>query len=107
MSVEALSRTAAPDGLAVAPALPDVLPPVKLRRGFIGLVRRYPTVAIGGALVLLLIAMALLAPYLATVDPTALAPARRTRPARARPGRRLLPTRWGPARRAPGRTRPR
>jgi len=53
---------------------------VKLRRGFLGLVRRYPTVAVGGALVLLLIAMALLAPFLATVDPTALAPVRRTRP---------------------------
>jgi peptide/nickel transport system permease protein len=79
LSVEALDRVAIPDGLAVAPDLPDVLPPVKLRRGFIGLVRRHPTVAIGGGLVLLLIAMALLAPYLATVDPTALAPARRTR----------------------------
>jgi peptide/nickel transport system permease protein len=79
LSVEALDRIVMPDGLAVAPALPDVLPPVKLRRGFIGFVRRHPTVAIGGGLVLLLIAMALLAPYLATVDPTALAPARRTR----------------------------
>jgi peptide/nickel transport system permease protein len=79
LSVEALSRTAVPDGLAVAPALPDVLPPVKLRRGFIGLVRRHPTVAAGGALVLLLILMGLFAPFLATVDPTALAPARRTR----------------------------
>jgi peptide/nickel transport system permease protein len=79
LSVEALDRVTMPDGLAVAPALPDVLPPVKLRRGFTGFVRRHPTVAIGGALVLLLIAMALLAPYLATVDPTALAPARRTR----------------------------
>jgi len=80
LSVEAFDRVAIPAGLAVAPALPDVLPPVKLRRGFIGLVRRYPTVAVGGALVLLLIAMALLAPFLATVDPTALAPVRRTRP---------------------------
>jgi peptide/nickel transport system permease protein len=79
LSVEVLDRVAVPDGLAVAPILPDVLPPVKLRRGFIGPVRRHPTVAIGGALVLALIAMALLAPYLATVDPTALAPARRTR----------------------------
>jgi len=79
LSVEALDRIAIPAGLAVAPALPDVLPPVKLRRGFVGFVRRHPTVAIGGGLVLFLIAMALLAPYLATVDPTALAPARRTR----------------------------
>lgn len=80
MSVEALSRISVPDDLAVAPALPDVLPPVKLRRGFIGLMRRHPTVTVGGGLVLTLIAMALLAPFLATVDPTALAPARRTRP---------------------------
>jgi len=79
LSVEAFDRVAIPAGLAIAPTLPDVLPPVKLRRGFIGLTRRHPTVAIGGGLVLLLIAMALLAPYLATVDPTALAPARRTR----------------------------
>jgi len=79
LSVEALSPVVVPDGLAVAPALPDVLPLVKLRRGFIGLVRRHPTVAVGGALVLVLVAMALLAPFLATVDPTALAPARRTR----------------------------
>jgi peptide/nickel transport system permease protein len=79
LSVEALSNLAVPDGLAVAPPLPDVLPPVKLRRGLVGLVRRHPTVAIGGTLVLLLILMALLAPFLATVDPTALAPARRTR----------------------------
>ena len=41
-------RIAIPAGLAVAPALPDVFPPVKLRRGFIGLVRRHPTVAAGG-----------------------------------------------------------
>jgi peptide/nickel transport system permease protein len=79
LSVEALTRIVVPDGLAVAPALPDVLPPVKLRRGILGLVRRHPTVAIGGGLVLVLILMALLAPFLATVDPTALAPARRTR----------------------------
>jgi peptide/nickel transport system permease protein len=79
LSVEALSNLAVPDGLAVAPPLPDVLPPVKLRRGFAGLMRRHPTVTIGGALLILLILMALLAPFLATVDPTALAPARRTR----------------------------
>jgi peptide/nickel transport system permease protein len=79
LSVEALTGVTVPDGVAVAPPLPDVLPPVKLRRGFLGLVRRHPTVVIGGALVLLLMLMALLAPYLGTVDPTALATARRTR----------------------------
>jgi peptide/nickel transport system permease protein len=79
LSVEALSDVVVPDGLAVAPPLPDILPPVKLRRGVIGLARRHPTVALGGGLVLLLILMALFAPFLGTVDPTALAPARRTR----------------------------
>jgi peptide/nickel transport system permease protein len=79
LSVEALSSIVVPDGLAVAPPLPDILPPVKLRRGVVGLARRHPTVAIGGGLVLLLILMALFAPFLGTVDPTALAPARRTR----------------------------
>jgi len=79
LSVEALSSIVVPDGLAVAPPLPDILPPVKLRRGVIGLARRHPTVALGGGLVLLLILMALFAPFLGTVDPTALAPARRTR----------------------------
>jgi peptide/nickel transport system permease protein len=41
--------------------------------------RRHPTTAIGGALLALMVAMAILAPYLATVDPQALAPARRLR----------------------------
>ena len=68
-----------PPGLAIAPPLPDLLAPVKVRRGFVGLLRNNPTVAIGGALLLLLVLMAILAPYLATVDPTALAPAKRNR----------------------------
>jgi peptide/nickel transport system permease protein len=79
LSVEALTGVAISDGIAVAPPLPDVLPPVKLRHGFIGLARRHPTVAIGGGLVLMLMLMALLAPFFGTVDPTALATARRTR----------------------------
>src|SRR6202012_1933426 len=41
--------------------------------------RNNPTVAIGGALLLCLILIAVFAPYLGTVDPTAIAPARRTR----------------------------
>jgi len=79
LSVEALTGVPLPDGVAVAPPLPDVLPPVKVRRGVARFVRRHPTVTIGGALLVLLILMALLAPFLGTVDPTALAPARRTR----------------------------
>ncbi|WP_299711841.1 ABC transporter permease [Tardiphaga sp.] len=68
-----------PPGLAIAPQLPDLLRPVKIRRGFLGFLRNYPTVAIGGALLLCLVLIAIFAPYLGTVDPTALAPARRTR----------------------------
>src|SRR5262249_56854083 len=42
-------------------------------------VRRQPAIAGGGALVLAMVAIAVFAPYLGTVDPTALAPTRRTR----------------------------
>ena len=59
--------------------MPDVLPPVKVRRGLAGFVYRYPTIAFGGALLILMLLIAVLAPYLGTVDPTALAPAKRTR----------------------------
>jgi len=41
--------------------------------------RRNPAIAIGGSLVLLMVLVAIFAPLLFTVDPTALAPARRTR----------------------------
>jgi peptide/nickel transport system permease protein len=65
--------------VAEAAPLPDVLPPVKARRGFTGFLRRNPTIAAGAALLLLMVLVAVLAPLLWTVDPTALAPARRTR----------------------------
>jgi peptide/nickel transport system permease protein len=68
-----------PPGLVIAPPLGDLLLPVKVRRGFVGFLRNHPTVAIGGALLLLLILVAIFAPYLGTVDPTAIAPAKRTR----------------------------
>jgi peptide/nickel transport system permease protein len=69
-----------PPGLAIAQQLPDLMLPVKVRRGLLGFLRNNPTVAIGGALLLCLILIGIFAPYLWTVDPTALAPARRTRP---------------------------
>ena len=71
---------ATPATFAAAPTLPDItIPPVRARRGFVGFLRRHPAVAIGGALVLAMILMALLAPFLGTVDPTAIATSRRTR----------------------------
>jgi peptide/nickel transport system permease protein len=42
--------------------------------------KRHPTIAIGGILLLLLILAALFAPWLGTVDPTALSPINRARP---------------------------
>jgi peptide/nickel transport system permease protein len=67
-------------GHAVAPTLPDVLPEPKKRGRVGGFIYRHPTIVIGGAVVGLMIFIAIFAPFLATVDPTALAPAKRTRP---------------------------
>ncbi len=68
-----------PQSVVEAAPLPDVLPPVRPRRGFIGFLRRNPTIAIGAGLLLLMIFVAAFAPLLWTADPTSLAPARRTR----------------------------
>jgi peptide/nickel transport system permease protein len=62
-----------------AAEMPDIMPVVKPKRGFLGFIRRNPMIAAGGFLLLLMICVAVLAPLLWTVDPTALAPARRTR----------------------------
>lgn len=67
------------DDVVIAPELPDVLAPRKPLVGFIGFCRRNPAIAIGAGLVLVMMFMALAAPLLFTVDPTALAPSRRTR----------------------------
>ncbi len=68
-----------PTGHAAAPELADVLPPRK-RRGRVAMfVYRHPTIAAGGLLLAIIVAIAIFAPMLGTVDPTALAPARRTR----------------------------
>jgi peptide/nickel transport system permease protein len=74
------SSVSVPPGLAIAQALPDLMLPVKVRRGVAGFLRNNPTVAIGGALLVILVLIGIFAPYLGTVDPTALAPAKRMRP---------------------------
>jgi peptide/nickel transport system permease protein len=74
------STTATRHGYAAAPALADVLPPAKQRGRLANFTRRNPTIVIGGSILLVMILIAILAPYLGTVDPTALAPAKRTRP---------------------------
>lgn len=64
---------------AAAPELPDILPPVKRRTDLVGFALRHPTLAIGAVLLAIVVVLALFAPLLGTVDPTALAPAKRTR----------------------------
>ncbi len=46
---------------------------------FLSSLKRHPTIAIGGVLLLLLFLMAVFAPWLGTVDPSALSPIHRTR----------------------------
>ena len=79
MTVATTHSLTVPPGLVIAPQLPDLLRPVKVRRGVLGFLRNHPTVAIGGALLLCLVLIGIFAPYLGTVDPTAIAPAKRTR----------------------------
>jgi len=73
-----LSLPVDPSYLA-APALPDVLPPRKARGRTLLFIHRHPAIFWGGLLLGLIVLMAAFAPYLFTVDPTALAPAKRTR----------------------------
>jgi peptide/nickel transport system permease protein len=80
LTVSATSSAPVPTGLVVAQRLPDLLLPLKVRRGVFGFLRNNPTIAIGGLLLLGLVLIGIFAPYLGTVDPTALAPAKRTRP---------------------------
>lgn len=80
MTDATISSVTIPPGLAIAKALPDLMLPVKVRRGVLGFLRNNPTVAIGAALLLCLVLIGIFAPYLGTVDPTAIAPAKRTRP---------------------------
>ena len=64
---------------AAAPELPDVLPPRKARGRVAMFAYRHPSIFVGGLLVALILASAVFAPWLGTVDPTALAPAKRLR----------------------------
>jgi peptide/nickel transport system permease protein len=69
-----------PSGFSAAPALPDVLPPAPVRSRLGHLIHRHPTFTAGALILAIMLFIAVFAPYLGTVDPTALAPAKRTRP---------------------------
>ena len=80
--VEGLAMSSATDmqlGYAAAPALADVLPPIRQRGKVATFVWRNPTIALGGSLLFIMVLIAILAPWLGTVDPTALSPAKRLR----------------------------
>jgi peptide/nickel transport system permease protein len=64
---------------ATAPDMPDILPPVRVRRGLRGFAWRHPTMAFGLTLLGIMLVLAVFAPLLGTDDPTALAPVKRTR----------------------------
>jgi len=57
----------------------DLITPMPRRKGLFGFVRRYPTIAIGVVLLLILVLIAVFASGLGTVDPSAISPARRSR----------------------------
>jgi peptide/nickel transport system permease protein len=78
-ATDAVVTASAASDFVAAPELPDILPAVKVRRGLVGFLWRHPAIAIGGALVATMLLIALLAPWLGTVDPTTVAPARRIR----------------------------
>src|SRR5271166_4377114 len=65
--------TVAPTDLALLAA------PTARKHGVRDTIRRHPTIVVGGALIGLMAAMAIFAPYLGTVDPQALSPIRRLR----------------------------
>lgn len=62
---------------AAAPSLPDLLKPRRQRKGFIGFLLNNPTIAFGAGLLLLMLFIAVFAPWLGTVDPTELNPRNR------------------------------
>jgi peptide/nickel transport system permease protein len=73
------TATTTQTGYTAAPVLSEVLPTPKQRGRAMTFVHRHPTIVVGGSLLLLMVLMAIFAPLLGTVDPTALAPAKRTR----------------------------
>jgi peptide/nickel transport system permease protein len=66
-------------GVSVAPELPDIFPERRPSARLSKFARRNPLIVVGGIILTVMLLIAVLAPWLGTVDPTALAPARRMR----------------------------
>jgi peptide/nickel transport system permease protein len=65
----------------MATSAADIVQPVPAMRGRVReTLRRHPTVIIGSLLLLAMIAMAVFAPYIGTIDPQSVSPIRRLRP---------------------------
>ncbi len=60
-------------------SLPEILPPPARRGWARQTLRRHPTIVAGGALIVLMVLIAVCAPLLTSFDPTAIAPAQRIR----------------------------
>jgi peptide/nickel transport system permease protein len=63
----------------IQPDIPLPAPAVPRERRVRRYIRRHPTIIVGGALLLMMIVMAIFAPYLGTSDPQALSPIKRLR----------------------------
>ncbi len=74
MSASTLPPEILPPGIAVAPALPDILPAPRARGRVGGAIHRHPTIVAGGILIGIMVFIAIFAPWLGTTDPTAIAP---------------------------------
>ena len=77
--MNAIAPLEPPDGAVQAP-LPDVLPPWRRRGRVSGFAQRHPLIVVGGLMLGAMLFIALFAPYLGTLDPLRIAPARRLRP---------------------------
>jgi peptide/nickel transport system permease protein len=78
-AIDATSPTFLGESAGCAPELPEILPEIRHRGGVWGYCVRHPTIAIGGVLLTVIVLIAVFAPHLCTVDPNAIAPAKRTR----------------------------
>ncbi len=73
-----MSTTTFPESTSAVP-MPDILPPARSRGRIAGFAVRNPAIVAGGLLLAAIVFLGVFAPYLGTVDPTALAPAKRLR----------------------------